>query len=641
MRHCLAILVVLSLSPIGRAEAPPLKAGEVRQVAPGVFFRFSAISPSDPTVFGGSNHAWVVFDRYVVVIDANFPREAADVVAAIRKTTDRPIRYVLDTHHHGDHAWGNIVWAKEGATIVAQRHCARLLRLTGPAEFAAAGKGPGARKDVAAATLEQPSLVFDDRLVLDDGKQRVEFLYLGHSHTVGDAVAWLPRHGILCTGDACVNGPYNYMGQSDSASWVRCLERMQALDVNLVLPGHGQAAGKDLLEKQKRYFIELRRHVRRGIDTGKEVEDIVKTIDLPWYKTWTTATPAADNVKHVYNEFLGLVAPGELEHDLGVLAGPSPTKDSPGWSKPRRIVVPAGLTPGQLKQLKRVAPEIEFVPARDEAEAARLAGDADAVVGFASPAMLAAGKKLRWLQAPPGALSPDLLAVLSAQDTTLTATTRIDGPQVADQTFALLLALTRNLLGKERTPPVELRGRTVLVVGLSGAGEQMARRAAAFGARVVALDDQAGEKPAGVEAAGTLARLDTELPRADVIVLALPLSERSRGLLGAARLRAMKKTAFLVNAAHTGLIDLDALAAALAAGQGPAGVGLDTSDRGPLPADHPLRRQSGVVLSARVGPPPPQAAERQWRLYRENVRRFALGEPLLGVVERSPAGKGR
>ena len=57
--------------------------------------------------------------------------------------------------------------------------------------------------------------------MLDDGKQRVEFLFMGHAHTAGDAVAWLPKHGILCTGDACVNGAYNFMGHSDSGSWVK------------------------------------------------------------------------------------------------------------------------------------------------------------------------------------------------------------------------------------------------------------------------------------------------------------------------------------------------------------------------------------------------------------------------------------
>src|SRR5437660_1015557 len=112
---------------------PEMKFNDVKEVAPGVFFRYSSISATDMTVpFGGSNNVWIVFKDYVVVIDANFPKEAADVVADIKKTTNKPIRYVLDTHHHGDHAYGNCVWAKEGAKIVAHRSAARLPLTNGP-----------------------------------------------------------------------------------------------------------------------------------------------------------------------------------------------------------------------------------------------------------------------------------------------------------------------------------------------------------------------------------------------------------------------------------------------------------------------------------------------------------------------------
>src|SRR5262249_48926862 len=278
-----------------------MKFDEVKQVASGVYFRFSSIGPEGSAIpFGGSNNIWVVFEDYVVVIDANFPKEAADVIAAVKKTTDKPIRYVLDTHHHGDQAYGSAVFAQEGASIVAQTNCARLLRLNGPKEFEEAGKGPMGRKDIRDSKLKVPNLVFDDKLVFDDGKQRVEFLFLGHAHTAGDAVAYLPKHKILCTGDACVNGAFNYMGHSDSDSWVRALERMQQLDVKIVCPGHGPMARGDLLERQKRYFVELRDKVAAGVKERKNPEEIRKNLDMAWYKQWTGVEPAVDNVKHVY-----------------------------------------------------------------------------------------------------------------------------------------------------------------------------------------------------------------------------------------------------------------------------------------------------------------------------------------------------
>ncbi|MFO0852619.1 MAG: MBL fold metallo-hydrolase [Gemmataceae bacterium] len=305
----LAVFAAGSTEPRRPAPAPlpTMKFNDVAEVAPGVFFRYASISATDPSVpFGGCNNTWVVFKDYVVVIDANFPKEAADVIAAIRKTTDKPIRYVLDTHHHGDHAYGNSVWAKEGAKIVAHKSAARLLSSNGPKQWADAAKD---RKDIRDTELKTADIPFDDVYVLEDGTQRVEFRHFGHAHTAGDAVAYLPKHKLLCTGDACVNGAFNFMGHSNSGSWVRVLEAMEKLDVERVCPGHGSVAGKELLGKQKRYFADLRAEVAKGIDAKKDAAAIAAGLDMGWYKEWTgkAARDIPDNVKHVYDELTGKV----------------------------------------------------------------------------------------------------------------------------------------------------------------------------------------------------------------------------------------------------------------------------------------------------------------------------------------------
>ncbi len=301
-----------------KPKIPEMKFNDVVEVAPGVFFRYASIAANDPSIpFGGCNNVWIVFKEYVVVIDANFPKEAGDVIAAIKKTTDKPIRYVLDTHHHGDHAYGNCVWAKEGAKIVAYKQAARLLSTNGPKQWADAAKD---RDDLKNNELKQADITFDDKFVLDDGTQRVEFLHFGHSHTIGDAVAYLPKLKVLCTGDACVNGAFNFMGQSNSASWIQCLEGMEKLEIDLICPGHGKVTGKELIAKEKRYFTELRAEVKKGIAAKKSVEEITAGLDFPWYKEWTgvsvVATPMnKDNVKHVYDELMG-----KIDHDrLGTL----------------------------------------------------------------------------------------------------------------------------------------------------------------------------------------------------------------------------------------------------------------------------------------------------------------------------------
>lgn len=318
---------------------PGMKFNDVKEIAPGVFFRYSSISPNDMTVpFGGSNNIWIVFKDYVVLIDANFPKEAADVLADIKKTTKKPIKYVLDTHHHGDHAYGNCVWVKEGAKIVASKPTARLLKTNGPKQWEDAAKD---RKDIKENELKQADIVFDDKYELKDDTQHVVFHAFGHSHTIGDAVAYLPKQRILCTGDACVNGAFNFMGHSDSAAWIKCLDEMTKLDIDLICPGHGKVARKELFSTQKRYFTELRAEVKKGIADKKTVEQITDGLNFAWYKTWTgvgvVETPMnKGNVKHVYDEFMGKIdhsrlgvrpAPLDWRRVPTVVAAGSPSQD--------------------------------------------------------------------------------------------------------------------------------------------------------------------------------------------------------------------------------------------------------------------------------------------------------------------------
>jgi phosphoglycerate dehydrogenase-like enzyme/glyoxylase-like metal-dependent hydrolase (beta-lactamase superfamily II) len=654
MRRGLVFLVLLLFCSPLRAggDLPPMKFHEVRQLAPGVFFRYSAISATDKSVeFGGSNNIWVVFNDYVVVFDANFPKEAGDVIAAIKKTTAKPIRYVLDSHHHGDHAYGNAVFAKAGASIVSQTNCARLLRVDGPKEFADAGKGPTGRKDIADSTLKVPDVAFDDKLVLDDGTQHVEFLFLGHAHTPGDAFMYLPKQKILCTGDACTNGAFNYMGHSDSASWIRVLDRAMQLDVKILCPGHGPLGGKDVLGKQQRYFQELRQQVKKGIDAGNEFEDILRNLTMPWHKDWTgiEASSRKAETQHVYDELTGRIMPPDLAEDFGIYEGPSPTKKTPGWTRPARIVVPA-LMPARLRELKLIAPEVLFIPVKTAEEAAKEAAGSDAVLGFCTADIVKAGPKLRWIQIAHAGIENELVPEVAASDVAITNLQRVHGPNVADQGMALLLSLTRGLQRKgpgaldgsdsnwkqlkAAAAREELHGKTMVIVGLGGVGTQLAKRAHAFGMRVMAVDPNGAiERPAFVFSISHPKELQQLLPKADVVVLSCPLTKETRGMFGAKQFEAMKPTAYFINVGRGALARTPDLVAALQKGQ-IAGAGLDVTDPEPLADDHPLWKTKNVIISPHVGGQSAGASDRTWRLYRENVRRFVAGEPLLCVVDK-------
>ena len=293
-----ALLVPLLFAAVARAAPEETK---ITEIAPGVFFRKAQTEP----VFTGCNQGFVVFRDFCLVIDANFPGQAENVIASIRERTDKPIKFVFDTHYHGDHADGNQQYVKLGATIVAQERSQPLFQTKGTDGFEGAKKNRAS--EYGALSYEVPSLYFSHKLVFDDGEQRVELLFLGHAHTAGDAVAWLPKHGILFTGDACVNGPFNYTGDSDTASWIAVLGAMEDLGVKTLCPGHGEMGGPEVIANQKRWFTELRAAVKAGIGRGDSLETIKDSLDVPFYEEWTgvAAKTRGENVEHVFKELSG------------------------------------------------------------------------------------------------------------------------------------------------------------------------------------------------------------------------------------------------------------------------------------------------------------------------------------------------
>ena len=292
---CLPLLVV-TLAMGSRLFAPA--STTVHELAPGVFFRKTQTEPT----FIGCNQGWVIFRDYVLVIDANFPNQADEVIKLIRQQTDKPIRYVFDTHYHGDHADGNIRYAKLGASAVASERSRLEFETKGIAGFEQSQQSKP--DEYGELQYRQPDLYFPQKFVFDDGQQRVELIHFGHAHTLGDAVAWLPKQGILFTGDACVNGPFNYTGDSNTESWLTVLSAMEELPVKVVAPGHGELADKELIGKQKRYFIELRATIQKMIGEGRTLEQIKQQIDLPFYLEWTGVhvNTREENIEHVYAE---------------------------------------------------------------------------------------------------------------------------------------------------------------------------------------------------------------------------------------------------------------------------------------------------------------------------------------------------
>jgi glyoxylase-like metal-dependent hydrolase (beta-lactamase superfamily II) len=292
---------------------PSSQTNTVKELAPGVFFHEGDIKGR-----GHCNNGWVIFDDYVLVIDANFPSGAQEVIPKIKAQTSKPIRFAFDTHHHGDHAYGNQVWADNGGVIVAHENVLSEMRKYETGFF---GGKPGRwedtvkqREDVKAARLKPPSLLYRDLMIFDDGTHRVELRHFGVGHTHGDGFEWLPKERILFTGDAAVNGPYNYLADGESGAWVETLARAEKLGATIVAPGHGPAGDGGVLEAQREYFVALRAEVeKRKTVAPDRVQADVPAIRTALLKRHPTYIDSNDKeiagfeaqVAHVYREMTG------------------------------------------------------------------------------------------------------------------------------------------------------------------------------------------------------------------------------------------------------------------------------------------------------------------------------------------------
>jgi phosphoglycerate dehydrogenase-like enzyme len=335
---------------------------------------------------------------------------------------------------------------------------------------------------------------------------------------------------------------------------------------------------------------------------------------------------------------------------LGLEESAAPVRDSPGWRKPRRVLV-LNPEPQLLPVLQAAAPGVELLPAKDMAEALALASKADAVLGLCSEELLAAGPRIRWIQsASAGVERCVAIPALRERNVLLTNMQRVAGPVMAEHVMAMMLAWARGLhfyvpermaarWTRELPPPgrmITLEGKTVLVVGLGGIGVEVAKRAHALGMRVVATRASGREGPPFVSYVGLPDELGKLAAAADFVVNAAPLTPATRGMFDAGFFASVKPGAFFVNVGRGQSVVQSELIAALRSGR-LGGAGLDVTDPEPLPADSPLWQMSNVILTPHVSAQSDVDDDVRSAIMVENLRRYAAGEKMLSVVD---VGKG-
>ncbi|NNF26858.1 MAG: D-2-hydroxyacid dehydrogenase [Gemmatimonadetes bacterium] len=273
--------------------------------------------------------------------------------------------------------------------------------------------------------------------------------------------------------------------------------------------------------------------------------------------------------------------------------------------------------------------------------------DARVYMGYGIPAqVLEAGPSLEWVHSGAAGVGSSLTPALLARDLTFTNSAGIHGPPMAETVLAMLLFFARGFdraIDAQRratwgakdfwaadVPVRELGGSTVGIVGYGGVGRLVADRVTAFGASVLGVRrERRAEDPAYVVG---FREVDRVIRSADHLVLCVPETELTRGLMGRERLWAMKPGSVLVNVGRGALVDSEALLEAL--DRGPIrGAGLDVVHQEPLPDGHPLFHHPRVLLTPHVSATTARFWERQTELICGNLDLFAHGRPLRNVVD--------
>jgi len=249
-------------------------------------------------------------------------------------------------------------------------------------------------------------------------------------------------------------------------------------------------------------------------------------------------------------------------------------------------------------------------------------------------------ESVRWIQLSSAGVEQWVRAGTASGARTVTSATGAYGRPVAEHALALMLAADKGLAafarardwdGEGRAETRALEGATVAIVGAGGIGRALIGLLAPFGAEVLAVTRRGHEVPG---AARTFAadRLEEVWPLAHHVVIAAPATGGTRHLVGARELAAMREDAWLVNVARGSLVDTDALVSALRE-HSIAGAALDVTHPEPLPGSHPLWELPNALITPHVATPPEAERRHFAERVRLNVRRFAAGEPLEGVVD--------
>jgi cyclase len=282
--------------------------------------------------WGWSNAGLIVGDGASLLVDTLFDLPLTrTMLDAMKDAAPRaPIATVVNTHANGDHCWGNQLLA--GAEIVASRACRDEMTLLQPAMLqalvAAEGLGPAGEYlarcfgafDFSGIEITPPTRVFEGMTELSVGGRTVELIEVGPAHTRGDVLVHVPEDRVMFTGDILFIGGTPILWEGPIANWIAACDRILALDLEAVVPGHGPVTDRAGVTGVRDYLVYVRDEARERFDAGMPAEDAARDIALGAFSTWGETERIAVNVDTLYREFRGDHTPSDAVRLFGLMA---------------------------------------------------------------------------------------------------------------------------------------------------------------------------------------------------------------------------------------------------------------------------------------------------------------------------------
>jgi len=283
---------------MNKKDAVPTWEAGVKQLAPNIYAYVQA-----KATWYWSNAGFIVGNDYVVVVDSmatvGLTQRFKD---EIRKITDKPIRYLINTHHHGDHTYGNHVFA--GATIISHDRCRHEVTEAGTMDPALLNT-IFPEFDFRGIAVTPAHITFDKQLTLHVDGQEVRLLHFGPGHTIDDIIVYLPQEGIIFAGDFIFLYSTPLGMEGSFAGWLKNLDAMANLGAQTYVPGHGPVCGTKGLNLCRDYLVFVRSEAKKRFDKGMTVDEAAKNIALGQFKQWPNHERILLNVERLWREFRG------------------------------------------------------------------------------------------------------------------------------------------------------------------------------------------------------------------------------------------------------------------------------------------------------------------------------------------------